>query len=109
MTHTKTTPFTLECGPVAIRALNSLSRRHVEAISAVTCNGWTIQTIDDYEGHLSMVVEPSEPTSNKPSYLISGTIQEIELEEFHDEELTAILKAADITGITNELSRRLQG
>ena len=97
----------LEQGPVGIRALNSLSRPHVEAVVAVAGDGWAVQTTDDYDGYLSIIVEASEQASDRPAYLISGTVQQIELAEIHAEELTTILKATDMTAIVSELSRRL--
>ncbi len=66
----------LEQGPVGIRALNSLSRPHVEAVVAVAGDGWAVQTTDDYNSYLSIIVEASEHASDRPAYLISGTVQQ---------------------------------
>ncbi len=107
MTRNKPTPAALEHGSVVIRALSSLSSPHVEAAVAAAGDGWAVQTTDDYDGYLSIVVEPSEQASDRPAYLISGTLQQIELAEIRDETLTTILKASDMAAIVSELSRRL--
>ena len=110
MTHNKPTQFDLDLqhGPAVIRALSSLSSSHVEAMTAVAGDLWAVQIANDYDGYLSIIVEPTDPTSDRPSYLISGTVQQIELAEVRNEALTTLLAATEIDAIASELARRLQ-
>ena len=49
-----------------------------------------MQTCDDYDGYLSILIEPAGHSPERTTYYISGTTSWIELAEIHDESLTTL-------------------
>ena len=78
---------------VTIRALSSITSEQADTIiKAVQTSGsaWTVQTTDDYDGYLSILVEPSVQHDEQKSFFISGTAQLLELFESYDDTLTKL-------------------
>lgn len=93
MMHTGHNYRDLEQGPATIRALRSLAPRDADAITqavAAVGDGWSVQTSDDYDGYLCILVEPQDETAGQLTYLISGTVNRIELAEMHHDEMHTI-------------------
>ena len=90
MVHTGQTE-TWELGPVTIRALRSLTREHADVVSQAVTRlgiGWTTECYDDCDGYLSIMVSPE--TEVQPTYVISGSIERIELARLHDDKLVRL-------------------
>jgi hypothetical protein len=91
---------------VTIRALSSITPQQANIIvQAVRASGldWVAQTTDDYDGYLSILVEPAAPDDNQKSYFISGTTQKFELFETQDDNLVALASCSDVTEISTIL------
>ncbi len=91
---------------VIIRALSSITPQQAETIAqAVRASGraWDVQTVDDYDGYLSILIEPSVSTDKQRSFFISGTTQHLELSEAHDDNLVAIANFSDVKVISARL------
>ncbi len=90
--------------PVTIRALSSITSEQADAISAaVHANGaWTVQTFDDYDGYLSILIEPST-IGHETTFFISGKTHCIELVRTQEDRMASIGTYADV----EELQARL--
>ena len=91
---------------VTIRALSSITSEQVKTITqAVQASGraWDVQTIDDYDGYLSILVQPSARENEKKTFFISGTAQHFELFEAYDDNMMSVATFNDV----GELSTRL--
>ena len=100
----------LEQGPVTIRALHSLTQQQAAIITrvvAVVAPRWSVQSCDDYDGYLSVMVEPVGPSPEQPTYYISGTINRIELAEVRQDTFTALACFNDISAVATRLAKIL--
>ena len=81
----------LEQGLVTIRALRSLTSDQAEIVSKVVAalpGNWAVEHHDDYDGYLLIMISPNEfSTHPRPSFIISGKADKIEVAELHDEDL----------------------
>lgn len=77
-----------ESRPVVIRALSSLTQEHArqiaEAVQGVDPD-WELDLLDDYDGYLSVLVSRQDEAEGQPCYLISGSIQQIQLSEIESD------------------------
>lgn len=95
---------------MTIRAIRSLNQCHVVAISqAVTTLSakWSIDQHDDYKGYLSVVISRQNQDGIDLTYLISGSLDQIELAKLHADELTALGCFFTIDDLTAELAKTL--
>ena len=94
-----------------IRALRSLRLRDAEIITQVVGpigGAWTVQTFDDYDGYLSILVEPcSQGAEQRPSYLVSGKTGNAELIAVDGDQCQTLGHFGDIYGLAAELTSRL--
>ena len=100
----------LDQGPVTIRALHSLTQQQAAIIAhavAAVAPHWTVQTCDDYDGYLSIMVEPAGPSPEQPAYYISGTIGRIELAEAQGDDLNTIACFHDVRELATRLAEIL--
>lgn len=70
----------LDMGPVTIRALRSLTKSHMESVAravAALPTEWSLDVHDDYEGYLSVIIEPAGHGS--ATFLLSGTTEQIDV------------------------------
>ncbi len=84
MTTTQLHHNTAGQNPVIIRALSSITSQQVEIITQaaqVSDRGWYAYTHGDYDGYLSIVIEPGIRDARLPAYFISGTVELLELLE----------------------------
>lgn len=91
---------------VTIRALSSITSQQAEVISkAVQASGlaWATQTTDDYNGYLSILVEPTINNEGQKSFFISGTTQRLELFEAQDEKLVQLASFTNVEAISAQL------
>ena len=96
--------------PLVIRALHSLTAQTAETIGRTIADldrGWSVQTWDDYDGYLSILIEPVDQDAAQPSYLISGTVKRIELAKLEGDEMTT-LGAFTAHTVADQLVRVLQ-
>ncbi len=49
-----------------------------------------MQTTDDYDGYLSILIAPSVSDDKQKAFFISGTAQSLELFEAHDDNLISV-------------------
>ena len=93
-----------------VRALRSLRLGDAEVVSKIVdaFENWSVQTGDDYDGYLFMVIEPSaEYARQLPSYVVSGKTGQIELAVVHGDDCQTLGRFDDIYGLVAELSSRL--
>lgn len=93
-------------GSVTIRALSSITSQQAETIAqAVHASerAWDMQTFDDYNGYLSIVIEPSVSGDKQKSFFISGTAQHLELFETQDDNMGALASFSDVEAISARL------
>ena len=67
-----------------IPALTNLTHEHANQIAEAVQAGppdWEVDVLDDYNGYLSVLVSMQHELEAQPSYLIAGTVQQIELSE----------------------------
>lgn len=71
-------------------------------MQAVRASGldWVAQTTDDYDGYLSILIEPTVHDDNQKSFFVSGTTQKLELFEAQDDNLVALASGSDVTEIS---------
>jgi len=73
-----------------IRALSSLTHEHANQIAEAVAAGapeWEVDRLDDYNGYLAVLVSLADDMDAQPSYLISGTVQRVELSEVRGDTL----------------------
>ena len=90
----------------AIRALSSITSQQADIIArAVQASGqaWGIQAFDDYDGYLSILIEPIISNGEQKIFFISGTSQHLDLFEGYGDDMMAMTIFNDI----KELSARL--
>jgi hypothetical protein len=93
-----------------VRALRSLRLEDAQVVSKIVdgFENWSVQTGDDYDGYLFMVIEPSpEHLAQPPSYMVSGQTGQIELAAVHGDACQPLGRFDDIYGLTAELCSRL--
>ncbi len=96
-----------------VRAFRSLRARDAEIVAQVVDGfdgGWSVQTCDDYDGYLFILIEPSAERSRQwPSYMVSGKAGQIELAAVDGDDCQMLGRFGDIYGLTAELVSRLLG
>ena len=89
-----------------IRALGSITSQQADIIAqAVQASGlaWTVQTSDDYDGYLSILVEPIVHGDSQKSFFIAGTTQHFELFEAYEDDMTSLATFSDVEAISARL------
>ena len=89
-----------------IRALSSITPQQADIIArAVQASGlaWKTQTTDDYDGYLSILVEPLTPNDKQSFFFISGTTQHLELFEACDDDMTSVASFSDVEAVSARL------
>ena len=104
-----TTPSqdTVNQGSIIIRALSSITLEQADTITqAVRASGqsWNIETFDDYDGYLSILLEPSLDDDRVPAFFIGGTAQHLELFEVHGDDILAIASFSQAVQLSARLS-----
>lgn len=99
-------PDTSGQGLVTIRALSSITSQQAKMIAqAVHASGsaWDVQTMVDYDGYLSILIEPSLSDDQRNSFFISGVAQRLELLETDDDEVSALGSFSDVQALSAQL------
>ena len=89
-----------------IRALSSITLEQAGIIAkAIQASGfaWSIQTADDYDGYLSILIEPTVQCNKQRSFFIAGTAQHLELFDARDDAITSVASFSDIEAILTRL------
>ena len=89
-----------------IRALGSITSQQADIIvQAVQASGlpWTVQTVDDYDGYLSILVEPIVHGDSQKSFFIAGTTQKLELFEAYEDDMMSVASFSDVEAISARL------
>jgi hypothetical protein len=76
-----------------IRALSSIRSHQADAITrAVRSAGraWDVQTFEDYDGYLSLLIHPIVQGDEQKSFSIAGTAQRLELSATCGDDLTTL-------------------
>ena len=100
----------LDQGPVTIRALHSLTQQQADIITRAVAAGapcWSVQTCDDYDGYLSILIEPVGTGPEQPAYYVSGTSSRIELAEARNDALTTLACFNDVRATAARLAKIL--
>ena len=108
--HTHQLGQDLDQGPMIVRALSSITRQQAAVITqaAAACGpDWIVQTCNDYDGYLSIMIEPADRSSKQSDYYISGTASRIELAEIQNESLNALERHHDAAKIATRLAEIL--
>ena len=108
--HSSRSYFDLEQRPVTIRAFRSLTHDHADAVSKVVrplSGKWSVDCHDDYNGYLLILILPAQSLGDWLGFLISGTIECIELAELRDEQLIQIDSFTNVGAASAELASRL--
>ena len=91
---------------VAIRALSSITSDQTDIIAkAVRASGlaWAVHTSDDYDGYLSILIEPIDPGGSQKSFFIAGTKQKLDLFEAFEDDMTLVASFDDVEAISDRL------
>lgn len=111
MKHAQSTFSDLDQNCTLVRAFRSLRVGDVEIIRMVVDpfgGNWSVQTGDDYDGYLFILIEPSaEHVEQLPTYMVSGKTGQIELSKVCDDNCQPLGRFEDIYAATAELTFRL--
>ena len=110
--HTGQISQAWEQGPVTLRALRSLTPRTLDTVrSAITDvpGLWVVEQHDDYDGYLSILISPETGGDDQPTFLISGTIGQVELAHSQGDELHTLGRFADVDATIAALIKLLTG
>lgn len=91
---------------IVIRALSSITSQQAESIAQAIqaeYRAWGVQTGDDYDGYLSIIVEPIIHSDKQKSFFVAGTAQHLKLFEVCDDNMMSVATFNDV----EELSARL--
>ena len=87
--------------------MSSITTRQAETIvQAIQADGRTcdIQIIDDYDGYLSILIEPNVSDNKQKAFFISGTAQHLDLfETCDDDSLTSVASFNDVADLSARL------
>ncbi len=110
MMHSSRLYLNPEQHPVTIRAIQSLTPSQADAVrqavGALSAE-WSVDQHEDYEGHLSIVVSRDGQRGTGPTFLISGSVDRIELAELRADELHRLGDFSAIDELIAELTRTL--
>src|ERR1700712_1528552 len=84
MTSTQLSRDAINQNLATIRALSSITSQQTDTIvQAVQASGRAgdVQTIDDYDGYLSILIESSVSDDEQKTFFVSGAAQHLELSE----------------------------
>ena len=106
----------IACGPfeqtsALIRALDSLWAGDAYLITNMVeaKNGrWSVQTGDDYDGYLFLLIEPTSENECLPSYLISGKTGQLELAAIDGDQCKTLGRFSETEDLVSDLTIRLQ-
>ncbi len=113
MMHTRPASSDLDQNSTLVRALRSLRVGDAKIVAEVVDafgGSWSVQTCDDYDGYLFMLIEPSaEQAGQPPSYVVSGKTGQAELAVVDADDCHTLGCFGDIYGLAAELTCRLLG
>ncbi len=101
----------LDRGSVTVRALSSITQQQIDDVAqaiATCAPSWTVQTCDDYDGYLSLLIEPAGQ-QERPAYYVSGTRNRIELAVASHDDLNTIARFSRTSKLVNQLATLLHG
>ncbi len=90
-----------------MRALSSITFRQAETIAQAvqaSSQAWDVQTMDDYDGYLSILIEPSV-SDEHPAFVISGTTQHFKLFSLRDDDMGLVADFNDVEDLLPRLLR----
>ena len=93
---------------IIIRALSSITPQQAATIKqAVQASSpaWEVMTADDYDGYLSILLQPSVSTDQQTSFFISGTARCLELSEANGDDLTTVATFSSAEALAMRLSQ----
>lgn len=100
-----------EQGDIVIRALSSITSEQVDAIGHIvraSMQPWDFQMMTDYDGYVSILIEPSTVSDEQRAFFISGTAQHLELAETQGDSLASIVTFSTIDAIELRLTELLR-
>jgi len=93
-----------------IRALSSITPAQAEIIVRAvrtTGPGWDVQTADDYDGYLSILIAPDVSADKQTSFFVAGTARRLELFEACDDSMTSLASFNDVEDLSAALLDRI--
>lgn len=102
MTKVQTSRDTTHQDSATIRALSSITSQQAQTITQAVHarpQAWDVQPIDDYDGYLSILIEPSVRDDKQKSFFISGIAQRLELFETHEDSLLSVASFSHVDGL----------
>ena len=89
-----------------VRALSSITSQQADIIMKAVGDvepTWEVQIFDDYEGYLSLLVEPALQSDKQNGFSIAGTAQRLELWEAHGDDLKPLGSFGHVDDLTARL------
>ena len=59
-----------------------------------------VQTADDYDGYLSILIPPDVSADKQTSFFVAGTAQRLEVFEAYDDNMTSLASFNDVEGLS---------
>ena len=106
MTFTQLPRDAINQDSATIRALSSITSQQADTIAqAVQASGRArdVQTIDDYDGYLSILIAPSVSDDEQKTFFISGAAQHLELSEVDGDNMMFVAIFNDVEELTARL------
>ena len=89
-----------------VRAQSSITPQQTETLVPAlqaSSYAWGVQTIDDYDGYMSVLIEPRTLGNDMPAYFIAGTKNHLGLLKAHKDDLPPIAIFSAIGDLSAEL------
>ncbi len=87
---------------ITIRALSSITVQQADTIAQAVntiAQDWEVLTMNDYDGYLSILIEPMGGNDEQNSFFVSGTSKRLELSETEADHISAIATYSDVQGL----------
>ena len=64
---------------------------------------WDVLIFDDYDGYLSMLIQPTVQNDEQKAFSIAGTAHRLELSEVHGDDLVPLASFSDVDALVARL------
>lgn len=94
-----------------IRALSSITLDQADKLTEIIRDAelaWDVQTFDDYDGYLSILLTPLIESENEKSFSITGKAECLELWQIHGDDFTPLESFDSVDQLSVRLMKILQ-
>lgn len=94
-----------------IRALSSITLDQADKLTEIVRGAelaWDVQTFDDYDGYLSILLTPLIESENEKSFSITGKAERLELWQIHGDDFTPLGSFDSVDQLSDRLIKLLQ-